>query len=95
MVHPPDALLADTAMFGPSRFEQVTGLAGCARVEEREIVRVAGHFAHVRLGVDGAWVREGGEVEEEVREKDGEDAEGFVSGRKVRPGVGEVEVFAY
>jgi hypothetical protein len=43
---------------------------------------------------DGARVGEGGEVEEEVGEEDGEGAGGFVQGGELWPGGGEVERFA-
>lgn len=63
-------------------------LAARAGVKEGEVVRVPGHFADMGLGVYDARVGEGGEVEEEVRAKDGDGTEEFVGEGEVRPGDG-------
>jgi len=90
-----DALLADGAVLGPGGLEEQAGGALDARAEEGEVVRVAGHFAGVVVGRDGAGVAEGGEVEEDVGERDGDGAEGFVDGGHEGPCCRQVEVFAY
>lgn len=89
------AALADGAVLASGWFEEVAGVAFVAWVEEGEVVGVAGHLLGVVGGGDVPWVGEGGEVEEEVREDDGDGAGEFDEGGELRPGGGEVEDFAY
>lgn len=90
-----DAALADRAVLRPGGFEEEAGVALGSRVEEGEVVRVAGHLRGVVLRGDVARVREGREVEEDVREDDGDPPGDLGEWGELGPGGGEVEGFAY
>jgi hypothetical protein len=81
-------------VLGASGLQEAAGGALGARVEEGEVVGVAGHLAGVVFPGDGAWVGEGGQVEEEVGEEDGDGSRCFGEGGELGPGVGQVEVLA-
>ena len=89
-----DAALADAAVLGAGRLEEPAGAALGAGVEDGEVEGVPRHLARVVSRGDEARVAEGGEVEEEVREEDGDGARGLLQGPELRPDGWEVQVLA-
>lgn len=88
-------VFVDGVVFVLGWFEEVVGVVFVVWVEEGEVVGVVGYFLGVVGGGDVFWVGEGGEVEEEVREDDGDGVGEFDEGGELRLGGGEVEDFVY
>ena len=83
-----DAAFADGAVLGAGRLEEAAGRAVRAWVEEGEVVGVARHLGDVVLWGDEAGVGEGGQVEEDIGEQDGDAAGYFVESGELWPGGG-------
>lgn len=89
-----DAALADAAVLGTRRFQETAGPAVLAREEDGVVVGIEGHVVGVVLWGDVSRVGHDGEVEEEVREDDGDGAGNSVPCRHHRPGGGKIKVLS-
>lgn len=94
VVEPGDAALADGAVLGPRRLQQVAGPAFLARVEDGEIVGVKGHVVRVRLRRDDARVAECRQVQKYVRQNDGDCGSELVAVAQSRPCAWQIQKLA-
>lgn len=71
--------LAKTTVLGARRLEESTCFTHMARMEQSVVVRVQRHVICVVLRCDIAWVNSACQIEEDIRERDGDNDNDFCS----------------
>jgi hypothetical protein len=80
-----NAAFAKTTVLGARRLEESTCFTHMPRMEHSVIVRVQRHVVCVVLGCDIAWVNSACQVEEDIRERNGDNDSDFCSGSDLGP----------
>lgn len=92
MIGPGDAAFTDIAVLGPSGLQEPTCAAFIARVEEGVVIGIERHVVRMILAGDVPWVCGAGEIQEHVRQDDGDGGGEFGEGADLGPDVREVHV---
>lgn len=95
MIGPGDAAFTDVAVLGSRGLQEPTGAAFVAGVEESVVIGIERHVVCMILAGDVPWICGAGEIEEHVRQDDGDGGGEFREEADLGPDVREIHVLRH